>query len=633
MSEYRKVLKEYWGYDVFRPLQEEIIESVGGGRDTLALMPTGGGKSLTFQVPAMVMEGICLVITPLIALMKDQVEHLQKMGIKAISIHSGLTRGEIDAALDNCVLGDYRFLYLSPERLATPIFRARVQQMKVSLIAVDEAHCISQWGYDFRPSYLKIAELRELLPEVPVLALTATATPEVAVDIMTKLEFSEQNLLQMSFARENLLYVVRTAEDKHRELLKIAKRIEGTGIVYVRSRKKTGELARLLSSEGIPADYYHAGLKHVQRAERQEAWQDGRIRVMVATNAFGMGIDKPDVRFVVHMDLPDSPEAYFQEAGRAGRDLQRSWAVLLYSPADEKLIEKRIADTFPGIDYIKTIYHALFNYLQVPVGSGKGQSHDFILGDFISRYRFSATVASNALQILSREGYFDITDEINNPSRVQFRVSRDDLYAFRVKNEKFDRFIRILLRSYMGMFSQFVPIDEYVLARRASMRQDEVYDFLVALSRQQVISYIPRKKNPVITLLEERLDDRNVLVAPDLYRFRKERYLERVNRMLEYAKGHTVCRSRFLLHYFGETRSKRCGKCDVCLEEKKKPFGTKSREDAGKMIQEVLSGGPMEIRELAAALDLDETLVLQVVSEMIDAGVLIRRSDLRLSVK
>jgi ATP-dependent DNA helicase RecQ len=633
MSEYRKVLKAYWGYDEFRPLQEEIIGSVGSGKDTLALMPTGGGKSLTFQVPALAMEGICLVVTPLIALMKDQVEGLQKMGIKAVAIHSGLTREEIDSALDNCVFGDYRFLYLSPERLSTRIFKARVQQMNVNLLAVDEAHCISQWGYDFRPSYLRISELRKLLPGVPVLALTATATPEVAEDIMEKLEFREKGLLRKSFERKNLVYVVRRTEDKNRELQKIVKGIDGSGIVYTRSRKKTREVADLLTAQGVAAAHYHAGLSHSQRAERQEAWQENSTRVMVATNAFGMGIDKPDVRFVVHMDLPDSPEAYFQEAGRAGRDEQRSWAILLYSPADEKRIEKRISDTFPEIEYIKHLYHALFNYLQVPVGSGKGQRFDFILGEFIGRYRFSAITATSALHILSREGYFDITDEINNPSRVQFRVTRDDLYAFRVKNEKFSRFINVLLRSYSGLFSQYVPVDEHLLARRASMSRDEVYTYLAALSAQRVINYIPRKKNPVITLLEERLDEKNVLVTPDLYRFRKERFIERVHTMLDYARDERICRSRFLLSYFGEKTANACGMCDVCLEHQKKLPGKSTVIAVRNSIVELLGNGPMEIREIALSLELEQELIISVAEELIDSGILIRGSDLRLKIK
>jgi len=630
MSEYRKVLKTYWGYEGFRPLQEEIIESVGSGKDTLALMPTGGGKSLTFQVPALAHEGICIVVTPLIALMKDQVEHLVEKEVKAIAIHSGMTKGEIDVALDNCIYGKVKFLYLSPERLSTEIFRVRVQQMEVNLIAVDEAHCISQWGYDFRPSYLKISALRELLPGVPVLALTATATPAVADDIMSKLNFKENKLLKMSFERGNLAYVVRTTENKSSEMARIARRIGGSGIVYVRSRKKTRELAEFLEEQGVSSGYYHAGLKHSVRAVRQEEWQRGDKLVMVATNAFGMGIDKPDVRFVVHMDLPDSPEAYFQEAGRAGRDGAKSWAVLLYSPADERLIDKRIKSTFPEIPYIKKVYNALFNYLQVPVGSGRGMQFDFILGEFLSRYRFQALDAGNALQILSREGYFSITDEINHPSRVHFSVGRDELYKFRVKNEKFDRFIRILLRSYSGMFSQFVPVDEFLLARRSGMKEEEVYRFLVALSSQKVIQFIPRKKHPVITLFEERLDDKNVLISPDLYRFRRTRYLERVQRMLEYVQSSQVCRSRFLLTYFGERNPPLCGVCDVCLEEKKLAYGTGEINLAMEAILGLLEKRPLEVSELAEQLNLEEKVIAQAARELADSGRIRRTKDFRL---
>jgi len=630
MSIYRDVLTQYWGYSEFRPLQEEIIESIGSGKDTLALMPTGGGKSITFQVPALAQDGICLVITPLIALMKDQVENLKSRDIKALAIHSGLSRYEIDHALDNCIFGDFKFLYLSPERLSTDLFKARVLQMNVNLIAVDEAHCISQWGYDFRPSYMKITELRTLLPDVPMLALTATATPAVADDIMEKLGFSEAHLMKKSFERENLTYVVRHTEDKHRELLKIVGKIEGSGIVYVRSRKKTREIAALLNKEGISADYYHAGLKYEDRAGKQEDWQRDKTRVVVSTNAFGMGIDKSGVRFVVHLDLPDSPEAYFQEAGRAGRDEQKAWAILLYSPADEKSVERRISVNFPGLDVVREVYTGLFNYLQIPIGVGKGQSFDFILGEFLSMYKFNALVATSALSILSREGYFEITEEINNPSRVFFIVGRDELYKFQVKNKQFDGFIKLLLRSYTGLFSQYVPIDEHLLSKRSSLSYDNVYKYLVSLSSSNIIRYIPKKKNPVINLLEERLDDKNVYLSSERYIFRKEKYISRISEMLMYVKSETKCRSQFLLTYFGERGAQRCGHCDVCLDKNEKELDQLKFETIQEKVKEILLNQPTELLQLVRAMEFEERDVIIVVESLLENETIERKENMQL---
>ena len=632
MGIYHDVLKQYWGFDAFRPLQEEIVESAGSGADTLALMPTGGGKSITFQVPALAREGICLVITPLIALMKDQVENLKSRKIKAMAIHSGLTRDEISIALDNCIFGDYKFLYLSPERLSTELFKVRVQQMNVNLIAVDEAHCISQWGYDFRPSYLKIAELRDLLPDVPVMALTATATPQVAKDIMEKLCFRDARLLKKSFERSNLAYLVRKTEDKHREMLSIVRSVSGTGVIYVRNRRKTRELAELLVKNGFSADHYHAGLKFEQRMRKQEEWQQDKTRIMVSTNAFGMGIDKPDVRFVIHMDLPDSPEAYFQEAGRAGRDEIPARAILLYSDADEKLAQKRIEVNFPSFELLREIYRALFNYLQVPVGGGKGASYDFILGEFLSKNNYNAVTVTSALNILSREGYFEISDEINNPSRIHFIVGRDDLYKFQIKNPKFDAFIKLLLRSYTGLFSQYVSFDEYTLAKRAGMEQEEAYNFLVRLAEMKVIHYIPKKGNPVITLLEERLEDRNVRISAELYKFRKERYVERINELLKYAVGETKCRSQFLLSYFGEINTHRCGQCDVCTE---KGSSMVSRTEAGEIadaIIERLGAGPADLNSLVEVAGKERPNVAEVLNLLTEEGRIIRRSDLAFEI-
>ena len=632
MSVYHNILKQFWGYSSFRPLQEEIVESAASGTDTLALMPTGGGKSITFQVPALAKEGICLVITPLIALMKDQVENLKSRKIKAMAIHSGLTRDEISIALDNCLFGGYKFLYLSPERLTTELFRVRVQQMNVNLIAVDEAHCISQWGYDFRPSYLKIAELRELLPEVPVLALTATATPMVAKDIMERLQFREGKLLKKSFERKNLVYVVRKTEDKHGELLHIVRKIPGTGVIYVRNRRKTKELADLLKKNGFSADHYHAGLKFEERMNKQDEWQHGRKKIMVSTNAFGMGIDKPDVRFVIHMDLPDSPEAYFQEAGRAGRDEKEAWAIMLYSDADKKLAEKRIQVNFPGFELLREIYKALFNHLQVPVGGGKGASLDFLLGEFLSKNSYNALTVTSALKILSREGYFEISDEINHPSRIHFIVGRDDLYKFQIRNPKFDTFIKLLLRSYTGLFSQYVSFDEYTLAKRAGMQQDEVYNYLVKLAGMKVIHYIPKKGNPIITLLEERLDQSNVRISAELYKFRKERFIERINELLEYAGSETKCRSQYLLSYFGERNAGRCGECDVCIRKKTSKLPVSEHAEITDEILQMLKTGPIDLPAFVERLNRDPKAVTVVLNNLAEEGRIRRRDDLSFEI-
>ncbi len=633
LEEIRQILTRYWGYSDFRPLQEEIIQSVLQGKDTLALMPTGGGKSITFQIPSLVMEGICLVITPLIALMKDQVGQLNSKKIKAAAIHSGMTRHEIDITLDNCIYGDFKFLYLSPERLATEMFRTRVRDMNVNLIAVDEAHCISQWGYDFRPSYLEISSLREILEDVPVLALTATATPEVCDDIQERLSFGEKNLLQKSFDRENLAYLVRHTEDKIRELTEIVQKLDGSGIIYVRNRKKCREVAQLLRERGVKADFYHAGLKHVVRDERQQGWTGNRFRVMVATNAFGMGIDKPDVRFVIHLDLPDTPEAYFQEAGRAGRDGNKSWAILLYSPVDKRMIQQRIEVNFPGIPKIREVYMALCNYLQVPLGSGKGQQYDFELGEFLHRYRFNAMVAHSALNILAREGYLALTDAFNNPSRVKFRVERDGLYNFQVKYAGFDGFIKLLLRSYSGLFSQYVRIDESFLSKRSGLPSERVYGYLKTLSSRHIIYYIPRKEVPVITFLEERLDEKNLLISPERYHFRMERYKKRISEMLRYASSETICRNQFLLSYFGQLDARRCGRCDVCRSEKgMEPDSEESRMIMDK-IAKLLSDHSETLDNLVAASGYESGKVLPVVDWLVDQGRVVREKDLKLRWK
>jgi ATP-dependent DNA helicase RecQ len=596
-------------------------------------MPTGGGKSITFQVPALVREGICLVITPLIALMKDQVDQLNRLKIKAMAVHSGMSAYEIDIALNNCVYGDFKFLYVSPERLTTRLFRARVSDMNVNLLAVDEAHCISQWGYDFRPSYLDIRELREVLGEVPVLALTATATPEVNEDIQERLGFKKKNLFQKSFDRANLDYLVVQTEDKAGELLKLLVGKRGSAIVYTRNRKKCRELSRLLNENGITAAYYHAGLKQGIRDERQLDWMQDRIRVMVATNAFGMGIDKPDVRFVIHMDLPDGPEPYFQEAGRAGRDGAHSSAILLYSPADRRLVEQRIAVNFPGIPKIREVYRALCNYLQIPVGSGRGQQYDFEFGDFLHQYRFSAMVAHSALQTLSREGYIVLTEAFNNPSRIKFQVERDALYTFQVKHAGFDGFIKLLLRTYSGLFSQFVKIDESTLAKRSGLPTEKVRSYLQTLSKRQIIYYIPRKEIPLISFLEERLDDKNLLISPDRYNFRKVRYEKRIREILRYASSRSICRNQFLLSYFGQMDSPRCGRCDVCIQEENLQEGSEEFAQIVETISGILSAQDLLLEELVERTAMDRRKVVQVTEWLVDQGRILRKKDLRLSWK
>jgi ATP-dependent DNA helicase RecQ len=596
-------------------------------------MPTGGGKSLTFQVPSLAMDGICIVVTPLIALMKDQVDQLTERKIKAASIHSGMTRNEILITLDNCRFGDYKFLYVSPERLRSDLFRARVGDMNVNLIAVDEAHCISQWGYDFRPSYLEIKAIREVLEGVPVLALTATATPEVCRDIQEQLGFKKSNLLSKSFDRANLAYVVRRTENKNRELLQIVTSLDGCGIIYTRNRKKCREISLLLQEKGISSGYYHAGLKQDERDSRQHEWIANRFRVMVATNAFGMGIDKPDVRFVMHIDLPDTPEAYFQEAGRAGRDGQKSWSILLFSPADTRLAEQRIDTNFPGIPQIRQVYKALGNFLQIPLGSGKGQQYDFEFGDFLHKYKLNSMVAHSSLSILAREGYLTLTEAFNNPSRIMFRSGRDELYSFQVKNEEFDAFIKLLLRSYSGLFSTYVRIDEAFLAKRSGLSPGKVYDFLKSLSSRRIIYYIPRKNIPLIGYVEERLDDKNLFISPERYKFRKERYEKRLREMIRYASSETLCRNQFLLGYFGQIDAPKCGRCDVCIEKKKVGPGSQVFKKMQGKIENLLTEGSRDIDSIVEALGGDAEQTIGVLEQLLESGVLVRGKDLKIGLK
>jgi len=563
-KDYRKILQEYWGHTEFRPLQQEIIESVAQKKDTLGLLPTGGGKSIIFQVYSMSEQGMCLVITPLIALMKDQVENLRAKGIKALSLHSGMSNMEIKIAIDNAKWGDYKFLYISPERLASERFIENLTNMKLNLITVDEAHCISQWGYDFRPSYLKIADIRPLFPDIPVLALTATATPKVVTDIQDKLKFREYNVHTMSFARNNLVYMVREKEDKEGYLVRTILKAKGTGIVYVRNRRATREIKELLVKNNISADYYHAGLNAETRNQKQDAWKQGKTRVIVATNAFGMGIDKPDVRFVIHVDPPDSLEAYFQEAGRAGRDGKRAVAVLLYNNADKIKLKKQLSVTFPEIPYIVRVYESVCNFLQVAVGFGKDQLFDFPIGVFAESFKMQLAQVYHSLKILQRQGYIEFTEEVETPSRIYFTVNRDDLYKFQVANESFDNFIKLLLRSYTGLFTGYVTIDEGLLAKRAETTPEVIINYLKLLRSHKIIDYIPQKRTPYILFTRERISGERLKFSKENYDLRKKDFLERIEAVIHYASSSTKCRSQMLLEYFGETDSVRCGTCDVC---------------------------------------------------------------------
>ncbi len=599
MDDYHKILKRFWGYDEFRSLQHDIICAVGNGEDTLGLMPTGGGKSITFQVPALAMEGICIVVTPLISLMNDQVKNLQEKGIKALAVHSGLTRKEIEITLDNCINGGFKFLYLSPERLGSEMFRKKLEQMNVNILAVDEAHCISQWGYDFRPSYKKIAEIRELFPEVPVLALTATATTEVVEDIQDQLKFNKKNVFRKSFYRSNLAYVVRESEDKEGMLLKILNTINGSGIVYVRNRKKTKEYAALLVENGISASYFHAGLKTEVKNERQHYWSTGQIRIMVSTNAFGMGIDKPDVRIVVHMTAPDSVEAYFQEAGRAGRDGKKSYAVLLWSNNDKVSLNRMARNSFPEPDIIKRVYDALGNFFQIASGHGNEATFDFNLGKFCSIFKFSILTAYNSLKILHLAGYINFTEELQLPSRVYIITNREELYKIQVANIDLDHFIKLLLRSYTGLFTQYVAINEGLLAERLRVSRNEVYSYLKRMAQMSLINYNPQKKTPLITYTCDRLEPKYIEFRKEVYDDRRARLDNRINAIIEYATTGYVCRSRQLLNYFGESSSQNCGVCDVCVDRKKMGIDD-DYETIKDDIKEILKQGAISYDQLYA---------------------------------
>jgi len=564
-----QILLKYWGHKSFRSLQEDIINAVLEGKDTLALLPTGGGKSICFQVPAMAKDGICIVVSPLIALMKDQVENLVKRNIKAVAIYSGMTKREIDITLDNCAYGDIKFLYISPERIETEIFKERYKKMNVNFIAVDESHCISQWGYDFRPSYLNIANLREQNPDVPLIALTATATPEVVIDIQKQLKFKSENAIQKSFERKNLAYAILKEEDKLNRLLKILNTVKGTSVVYVRSRKKTKEIALFLLKNGISADFYHAGLSNEERTTKQSNWINNITRVIVSTNAFGMGIDKSDVRSVIHIDLPDSLEAYFQEAGRAGRDEKKAFAILLFEEADRIDLEKRIVNSFPEIDVIKQVYQSLANYFQIPIGAALNESYSLNIVEFSQQYNLEVYTVFNCLKFLEKESYLILSESNFNASRIKFEVSKEELYEFQVKNNKFDLFIKTILRSYTGLFENYGKIDEFEIAKRIKTTKDKVVKALLYLSHLEIISYLEQTNQPQLTYTTERLDVKDVKISAKHYHDRKEIAIKKMESVIYFATAKHKCRSEILLSYFGEKDIYRCGVCDVCLERNK----------------------------------------------------------------
>jgi len=620
MDRIHEILKQYWGYDEFRPLQEEIIQSVADQKDTLGLMPTGGGKSLTFQVYSLSVEGLCLVVTPLIALIKDQVENLRSKGIKALAIYSGMSGREIDIALNNAIYGEYKFLYVSPERLGSERFREFLVRMKLNLITVDEAHCISQWGYDFRPSYLKISELRQLFPGTPVLALTATATQKVVEDIQEKLLFRKKNVLQKSFRRDNLIYLVRDKEDKMGYLTDTIQKSKGTGIVYVRSRKKTREIAQMLQQQKISADYYHAGLAPDLRSQKQDKWMNGEIRVIVATNAFGMGIDKPDVRFVIHLDLPDSLEAYFQEAGRGGRDGKKSVAVLLYNNSDKRRLHKMVTDSFPAIDIIRSVYNSVSNYLMIAIGSGKGGIFSFRIEDFSKRFGFQINAVYHSLKLLERQGYISYIENVDNYSRILFTVRRDDLYKIQLSNAALDTFIKLVLRSYTGVFTDFMNIDEALLARRSNLTGDFVYQQLKLLAQMNIINYIPQKKTPVIVLETERLDIQRINMSAEIYQNRKVKYQLQVDSVIDYALNDHTCRSVALLAYFGQYGSEPCGSCDVCKGDHESGIRFADFSRISAKITNILSAESCPIEELVKRIGEAEPVAVKVSRWLLDNG-------------
>jgi ATP-dependent DNA helicase RecQ len=623
------VLREYWGYENFRPVQEEIIQSVLAGKDTLALLPTGGGKSICFQVPALCQEGLCLVISPLIALMKDQVENLRKRGISAVAIHSGMPYSEIDRIFDNCAYGDVKLLYLSPERLHTELFKERLKKMPVRMIAVDEAHCISQWGYDFRPAYLEIAKIREDLPKVPIIALTATATPEVCEDIQEKLAFQNGAVFQKSFSRENLAYVVRHTEAKPEELVNILIKVKGAAVVYVRNRRLSKELAQLLYRKGIRADYYHAGLDMEKRNQKQKAWLEDKIRVIVSTNAFGMGIDKPDVRLVIHWELPDSLEGYFQEAGRAGRDGKKAFAVLLYHSSDAQKLNKQFELSYPELKEVRRVYRALGSYYQIAVGAGYGESFDFNLIDFSRMFQFEPIIAFNCLKILEKEGWIILSDAVYNPASLRVLVNPDQLYDFMLKHPKLDKILKVILRTYQGAFNQYIHIREQSLANFLRTERTDLQKSLQLLHKEQIIDYRPQKEEPQLWFVNGRMDASTLAFDHEAYHFRKKQQLNRIEKAIAYAET-TDCRSRLLLSYFGETDAEACGACDFCLAQKKEgklqPRDFRRYRDK---LELVLLREALPLEDILASFaQKKQAIVLQTLEYLLEEGQVKQKEDL-----
>lgn len=616
-DKYIGILHKYWGYDDFRGIQREIISSICSGKDTLGLMPTGGGKSLTFQVPALAQKGVCIVITPLIALMKDQVAHLRKNGIRAAAIYNSMMHGEIIQTLENCIFGGIDLLYVSPERLSSELFQTKLKHMKVSFITVDEAHCISQWGYDFRPSYLKIADIRKLKPDAPILALTATATPEVIDDIQDKLGFREKNVFKMSFERKNLAYIVRQADDKLQEMVHILNAVDGSAIVYVRSRKRSKEISTLLNSCGISSTFYNAGLDSVTRDERQNDWQNDKMRVMVATNAFGMGIDKPDVRVVIHIDCPDSIEAYFQEAGRAGRDGNKAYAVLLYNNSDGSKLDRRISENYPDKEYIKEVYEHLAYFYQIGMGSGMGHKFEFSIDNFCRIFKHFPIQTDAALKILTRAGYIEYDEESDTKARVRFLLGRNELYMLNSLSDNENAVITALLRNYGGLFTDYVYIDEALIAQQAAMEKPQVYMILKNLSGRNIIHFIPRKKIPHITYVQEREDTERLLIPKNVYEDRKEQFRKRIKAMTLYASTDFVCRSRQLLKYFGEERSDDCGQCDVCLEYGKRNAPKEQFEAACNAINDILKDRRPHTAAELNAIKMDRNVISEAVKWLV----------------
>ena len=628
MTNYQSILQKYWSYPDFRGIQQEIIESIGQGKDTLGLMPTGGGKSITFQVPALAMDGVCLVVTPLIALMKDQVQNLRKRGIMAAAIYSGMTRPEIVTTLENCIFGQTKLLYISPERLASELFQTKLRHIKVSFITVDEAHCISQWGYDFRPSYLNIADIKKLKPSAPILALTATATPAVIDDIQERLQFKEKNVFKMSFERKNLTYVVRPTIDKDAEMIHILESVKGSAIVYVRSRKRTKEISDLLEANGIPSTFYHAGLTHSTKDIRQQRWHNDETRVMVATNAFGMGIDKPDVRMVIHYDSPDSIEAYFQEAGRAGRDGKRAYAVLLYDKRDTQKLIKRIDTNFPPKDYIIKVYEDLAYYYQIAAGSGYGHTFSFEIEKFCHIFKHYPLQAHSALVILARAQYIEYETDPESRARLMFLLNRNELYRLDDLTKQEDALITALLRLYGSLFVDYTFIDLGLVADYSQIPQQEIYLMLKSLSQRRILHFIPESKTPYITYTKNRELPEQMVISKEVYEDRKEEFTKRINAMIAYANDTTTCRSKMLLNYFGEKQDHDCGRCDVCLDNNTNQVAEEKIDPVKYQILNLLADkAPHHITEIAR-LTLPREQVIAALQALLDEEILIKEDSI-----